>query len=103
MQPNQSLYGNYIDINQFHSFRIEESSKLKQKLENKVLESRKIIEYKENELFPTIRSEYFGKREPNHYTIQWYNYHIIKIQTLIRIFLSKRKIIFKQIYSKVFR
>lgn len=92
LQPNQSLYGNYIDINQFHSFRIEESSKLKQKLENKVLESRKIIEYKENELFPTIRSEYMGKREPNHYTIQWYNYHIIKIQTLIRMFLSKRKI-----------
>ena len=92
MQPNQSLYGNYIDINQFHSFRIEESSKLKQKLENKVLESRKIIEYKENELFPTIRSEYIGKREPNHYTIQWYNSHIIKIQTLIRMFLSKRKI-----------
>jgi hypothetical protein len=98
--PNVQSFGSYVDTSGFNFFRIEESSKLRQRIEEKITEARKVVEYKPGDLFPSIRPDKLGLREPDHDSIQWQTRHIIKVQTKVRGFLARRRVLKLRVAAK---
>jgi hypothetical protein len=90
--PNVQSFGSYVDTSGFNFFRIEECSKLRQRIEDKITDARKIVEYKEGELFPTLRPDRRNAREPDHDSAQWFYIHALRIQCLVRCFLARRRV-----------
>lgn len=90
LYPQMHTFGSYVDTKDFHFFRVEDSSKLRQRIEEKIADGRKAVEYKPGEIFPVLRADRVGLREPSHDTVKWRSIHAITMQRVVRGFMGRR-------------
>lgn len=83
-----------IDTTYLKFFRVENTSKLRSKIEAKIADSRKLVVLRDD-VIPTVRAEVLGRREneTNRLSKKWQRILLIRAQKMIRGFLARRKVL----------